>query len=85
MVKPKKRRSQKWKPKLSETKTTGRLGKVQGWKDKSNKEKIETASKKQTKVPTLKDKELNKRWKQEKRNSCKGFEGEVLKWDETQQ
>ncbi|WP_429997396.1 variable surface lipoprotein, partial [Mycoplasmopsis bovis] len=53
------------KPKLSETlkSITGNdLGKVQvAEQDKSNKEKIETAIKEAivTKVPTLKDKELN--------------------------
>ncbi|QQH20502.1 hypothetical protein HYE42_03900 [Mycoplasmopsis bovis] len=50
--------------------------------DKSNKEKIETAIKEAivTKVPTLKDKELNLNADLSKKSvtvSAKGFEGEV--------
>nr|WP_307919877.1 hypothetical protein [Mycoplasmopsis bovis] len=65
MVKPKKKKPEVDKPKLSETlkSITGNdLGKVQvAEQDKSNKEKIETAIKEAivAKVPTLKDKELN--------------------------
>ncbi|MGN3914983.1 variable surface lipoprotein [Mycoplasmopsis bovis] len=83
------------KPKLSETlkSITGNdLGKVQvAEQDKSNKEKIETAIKEAivTKVPTLKDKELNLNADLSKKSvtvSAKGFEGEVtLKFEiETQ-
>ncbi len=95
-MKPKKRRNQKLtKPKLSETlkSITGNdLGKVQvAEQDKSNKEKIETAIKEAivTKVPTLKDKELNLNADLSKKSVTdllKDFEGEVtLKFEiETQ-
>ncbi len=74
------------KPKLSETlkSITGNdLGKVQvAEQDKSNKEKIEAAIKEAivTKVPTLKDKELNLNTDLSKKSvtvSVKDFEGEV--------
>nr|WP_307928735.1 variable surface lipoprotein [Mycoplasmopsis bovis] len=74
------------KPKLSETlkSITGNdLGKVQvAEQDKSNKEKIETAIKEAivTKVPTLKDKELNLNADLSKKSvtvSAKDFEGEI--------
>ncbi len=85
-MKPKKKETRSWKPKLSETlkSITGNdLGKVQvAEQDKSNKEKIEAAIKEAivTKVPTLKDKELKLNADLSKKSvtvSAKGFEGEV--------